>query len=112
MQHCQLTKVIYSEHREPLNYIMGILWCIQYQILLYYIICSTASSYSAYSIDGIFILLDCPQIIAPFYGKHGRIIKGHVSPPLEGVTITLSSEQIGTVIIVTNKDGFYRYFFY
>lgn len=53
--------------------------------------------------------LDCPQTIAPFHGKHGKIIRGHVSPPLEGVTITLSSEQIGTITVITNKDGIYRY---
>ena len=57
-------------------------------------------------------LLDCPQTIAPFHGKHGRIIRGHVSPPLKGVTITLSSEQIGIITIVTDKDGIYRYLYY
>ena len=53
--------------------------------------------------------LDCPQTIPPFHGKHGRIIRGHVSPPLEGVIITLSSEQIGPITIATDKDGIYRY---
>jgi len=32
-----------------------------------------------------------------------------VIPPLGGVTITLSSEQIGTVTMVTDEDGTYRY---
>ncbi|XP_065911657.1 BOS complex subunit NOMO1-like isoform X2 [Dysidea avara] len=52
---------------------------------------------------------DCPQVVAPFYGKQGRVIRGHVIPPLGGVTITLFSEQIGTVTMVTDKDGTYSY---
>ena len=58
------------------------------------------------------VAIECPQTIAPFHGKHGRIIRGHVSPPLEGVTITLSSEQIGSITIATDKDGIYRYLYY
>ena len=57
----------------------------------------------------LLVATECSQTIAPFHGKHGRIIRGHVSPLLEGVTITLSSEQIGGIAIATDKDGVYRY---
>ena len=60
----------------------------------------------------LLVVIECPQVIAPFYGKHGRMIRGHVSPPLEGVTVTLSSEQIGNIAIATDKDGTYRYLYY
>ena len=52
----------------------------------------------------------CPGEVASFVGRKGVFMVGEVKPPLEGVTITVTSEDgaMEPVVLVTEANGKYR----
>ncbi|XP_015587289.1 nodal modulator 2 isoform X2 [Cephus cinctus] len=53
---------------------------------------------------------DCHDDIATFTGDLGKIVKGSISPPLEGVTVKIFGKDKDAPVqtLVTQKDGLYR----
>ncbi|KAL0132278.1 hypothetical protein PUN28_000219 [Cardiocondyla obscurior] len=57
----------------------------------------------------VFGVNDCHNDIASFASDLGKIIAGHISPPLEGVTVRIirKDEESSIHTLVTQKDGIY-----
>ncbi len=54
------------------------------------------------------VIPDCPEEVSSFLGSPGLMITGHTEPPLEGVVITVVTEEDGVMTTSTDKDGRYR----
>lgn len=57
----------------------------------------------------LFFYLDCPEEVSAFIGSPGLMVIGRIDPPLEGVTVTIQTEEEGVIRVTTNSQGQYRY---
>ena len=65
--------------------------------------CATIAVYFLYFIP------ECPEQVSPFEGNPGLIVTGRTQPKLEGVAISITVVDDGTVIqTITDKNGKYR----
>ena len=56
-----------------------------------------------------YLIPECPEEVSPFEGNPGLIVTGRTQPKLEGVAISITVEEDGTVIqTTTDKNGKYR----
>ena len=57
----------------------------------------------------LYFIPECPEQVSPFEGNPGLIVTGHTQPKLEGVAISITVVDDGTVIqTTTDKNGKYR----
>ena len=53
-------------------------------------------------------ITDCPEEVSAFIGSPGLMVIGRIEPPLEGVTVTIQTEEEGVIAVTTNNQGQYR----
>lgn len=56
----------------------------------------------------IFPIPECPEEVSPFLGSPGLMVAGSMTPALEGVLITIATEQDGQLTTTTDNKGQYR----
>ncbi len=54
------------------------------------------------------MLLDCPELVTPFQGDLGEIVKGKIVPALAGVTVLLNFGKNDVVKVTTDSAGMYK----
>jgi len=56
----------------------------------------------------LYPITDCPEEVSSFLATPGLIVRGGVAPPIEGVTITVHTDEDGMVSTTTNARGKYE----
>ncbi|XP_017778651.1 PREDICTED: nodal modulator 1 [Nicrophorus vespilloides] len=52
---------------------------------------------------------DCADLGVKFEAKRGKVFKGRINPPLQGVQITVESENTDLLLDESNSEGYYKF---